>query len=397
MQDVKLRHSMRDRVRVRLVSADLWAGLGVLNGKGIEIFRLELEDDLTCSFEIKRQNVSQIRRLLERRGDILSVKEHSRLFAVQQSVLSRPVLWGGMVSLLVISLFLPTRILGIQVEGNHAVPTRKILEAAEDAGIRLMVPCAQVRSERIKNRLLSAIPELQWAGINTYGCRVVISVRERAALDETEEHSGGVGSIVASRDGVVESVTVIQGTVMCQPGQAVQKGQILISGYTDCGLSIRASRAKGEVYAQTIRTVRAVTPDNSLYRPDETDKRLRLAILVGKKQINLWKDSGISDSTCGRICREYPLRLPGGFLLPISLRVETVYTGRVISQPLDGADMEEKLSMFSQKYLSAQMIAGTVSFSDEVLESLPGAYLLTRQFLCSEMIGRLHLENGDSK
>lgn len=395
---MKLRKSIRNRVRIRLVSADLWASLRLLNEAGIEIFHIRQEDVLTCLFEINRENIGQMRQLLERRGDMLAVEGYSRLFFIQQSILSRPLLWGGLFSFLLISLFLPTRILGIQVEGNHAVSTRKILEAAEDAGIHLMASCTKVRSEKMKNRLLSSIPELQWAGINTYGCRAVISVKERAEVENgNREMLVNIGNIVADRDGIIESVTVMQGTAMCQPGQAVQKGQILISGYTDCGRSLRASRAMGEVYAQTIHTVRAATPDNSLHRPNNTRKRLGLTIRIGKKQINLWKDSGISDSTCGRISKEYPLALPGNFLLPVSLMVETYYTGDVISQPLDKTDTKKALSAFSQKYLSDQMIAGTVSFSDEVMEACPGAYLLTRQFFCSEMIGRLHLENGDPK
>ena len=395
---MRLRRSLRNRVRIRLISADLWVSLRLLNEEGIEMFRIHQEDVLTCLFEVNRKDIGRMRQLLERRGDILTVEEYSRLFFVQQSILARPLLWGGLFSFFLISLFLPTRILGIQVEGNHAVSTRRILEAAEEAGIRLMASCTQVRSEKMKNRLLSSIPELQWAGINTYGCRAVISVKERAEGEEDNRQThAGIGSIVANRDGIIESVTVMQGTAMCQPGQAVQKGQILISGYTDCGRSLRASRAMGEVYAQTTRTVRAVTPDNSLYRPDCTRKQFGLTIRIGKKRINLWKGSGISDSTCGRISREYPLILPGNFSLPVSLTVETYYAGEIISQPLDKTDAKKALSAFSQKYLSDQMIAGTVSFSDEVMEALPGAYLLTRQFFCSEMIGRLHLENGDPK
>lgn len=39
----------------------------------------------------------------------------------------------------------------------------------------------------MKNALLSAIPELQWAGVNTYGCRAVISVRERTLPERKPE------------------------------------------------------------------------------------------------------------------------------------------------------------------------------------------------------------------
>lgn len=247
----------------------------------------------------------------------------------------------------------------------------------------------------MKNALLSAIPELQWAGINTFGCRAVISVRERADQEQMAQAEDMVSSIVASRDGIVESVTALQGTALCQPGQAVKKGQTLISGYTDCGISIRASRAKGEVYAQTLRTVRTITTSDQSQRTENTRSRRSLAIVIGKKRINLWKGSGISDITCGRISKEYPLVLPGGFTLPVSLICETRTQGEVMVAAVAAGEAERCLDRYAQEYVLSQMIAGRVSYSDKVMETPPGAYLLTGQFLCTEMIGRERLEIGE--
>lgn len=384
-----------DQIRIRVVSADIWGSLRLLNAKEIEVFALEQEDDLTYSFALQRKFFPAARAALERRGDNVRVQGMSRLFYLQQSILSRPLLYSGLLLLTLLSFLLPTRILCVRVEGNTAVPTRKILEAAEEAGVHLMASCARVRSERMKNALLSAIPELQWAGINTYGCRAVISVRERTEQPSAAENQEIVSSIVADRDGIVESVTALRGTSLCQPGQAVRKGQILISGYTDCGISIRATRAEGEVYAQTLRTVRALTPLYEWTRGEDVRTQRNFSVVIGKKRINLWKGSGISDITCGRISKEYPLVLPGGFTLPVSLICETRTQGEVMVAAVAAGEAERCLDRYAQEYVLSQMIAGRVSYSDKVMETPPGAYLLTGQFLCTEMIGRERLEIGE--
>lgn len=384
-----------DQIRIRVVSADIWGSLRLLNAKEIEVFALEQEDDLTYSFALQRKFFPAARAALERRGDNVRVQGMSRLFYLQQSILSRPLLYSGLLLLTLLSFLLPTRILCVQVEGNTAVPTRKILEAAEEAGVHLMASCARVRSERMKNALLSAIPELQWAGINTYGCRAVISVRERTEQPSAAENQEIVSSIVADRDGIVESVTALRGTSLCQPGQAVRKGQILISGYTDCGISIRATRAEGEVYAQTLRTVRALTPSYEQIQGEDVRTQRNFSVVIGKKRINLWKGSGISDITCGRISKEYPLVLPGGFTLPVSLICETCTQGEVMVAAVAAGEAERCLDRYAQEYVLSQMIAGRVSYSDKVMETPPGAYLLTGQFLCTEMIGRERLEIGE--
>ena len=90
------------------------------------------------------------------------------------------------------------------------------------------------------------------------------------------------------------------------------------------------------------------------------------------------------------------MTLPGGISLPVSLVCETLSLYTQAEQPLDAEDARGELLSFSQNYLSDQMIAGTVSYADEVLDTEPGVYLLTGQYICTEMIGRERLENGEA-
>ncbi len=382
------------RNRVRVTSANIWESIRLLNQRSISVFGIQQEDDLTFSFEVGRKDFLPLKQLLERRGDRVVLSQRTTLHAIQQSILHRPVLYSGLLFFFALSLFLPTKILAIQVEGNNSVPVRRILEAADEAGISLFSPCARVRSEKIKNSLLSAIPELQWAGVNTYGSRAVISVRERSASSQSARDDQTVGSIVAQRDGIIQSITALRGSIQCREGQAVKKGQVLISGFTDCGICIRAERADGEVYAQTLRTLQAVTPNLCQAKVQQQRQQRRYAIILGKKRINLWKDSGIWDSTCGRISREYRLKLPGGFSLPIALSCDTLEWYSTQEEAVDEEAAESGLSSFSQNYLSTQMIAGVITRSNEVAQEAPGIYLLSGQYVCSEMIGRERLENG---
>lgn len=391
---MKRRNAFRDRIRVQVVSADIWSSIGLLNEKSIPVFGFQQEDDLTYSFQIGRKHFPALQKLLEKRGDRISLLQNTFLHSLQQSVLHRPLFYTGLVFFFLVSLWLPTRILCVEVQGNQLIPTRKILEEANQAGITLFSSCAKVRSEKMKNTLLSAIPQLQWAGINTYGCRAVISVRERTAAEKEAPDQKEVSSIIAVRDGIVQSVTASRGDIQCQQGQAVKQGQVLISGFTDCGLSIRAERAQGEIYAQTLRSLDTLTPSTCQVRADKQRTERRYSIVLGKKRINLWKDSGIWDSSCGRISREYRLTLPGGFSLPVSIACDTLLLDSTEEMTVEESAANGQLSDFSRKYLSSQMIAGTISSVEEVVKLQTGCYRLSGRYVCSEMIGRERLENG---
>ena len=387
--------SLAGMVQVELTSADIGSALAAINGSGIRIFRVNTQGDLTVCFWIYRRDYRNLLRLSQRRGESLELLSRGGFYWSMKRLLRRPVLVLGMVMLLCMVLFVPTRIYFVQVEGNETLPTRLILEAARESGIRFGASRRAVRSERIKNELLSALPELQWAGVNTYGCVAVISVRERSVPEETVTEDE-VCSIVAARDGIILSCTATKGNLLCAVGQAVQSGEVLISGYTDCGLTITATRAEGEVLAETRRELTVVTPSEHQIRGREQSQTTKYSLIIGKKRINFYKGSGIWDASCGKMYTEYHLTLPGGFQLPVTLVKQVVTSYETTTAETEEAEAEELLSGFAERYLRQIMVAGSVINGDAALSLEEGSYCLTGEYACIEMIGRVrHEKIGD--
>ena len=383
---------MAGMVRLELTSADISASLEALTKADIALFQLEPVGELELCFSAARKDYARIRKITRQRGDGLKLCRKMGLYWKLQALLARPVLLGGLTLLALLLALLPTRVIFIQVSGNHLVSTNRILWAAENCGLRFGASRRAVRSEKLKNALLSAIPELQWAGVNTRGCTAVISVRERTPEEKAGEEENRVGSVVAARDGVIVSCTVLEGTAKCTPGQAVRQGQVLISGYTDCGICIRAAWAKGEVYARTRREITVITPAEWDERDAQTGSATRFSLIFGKKRINLWKGSGIWDSSCGRIETEYPLVLPGGFRLPVALAVEKLTFWNTEPTASIEAAAEAELKAFADDYLTSQMVAGKILYAVESVFPQAGGYVLTGQYDCLEMIGRERAE-----
>ena len=389
---MNLWNSLAGMVEAEVISADPEGTLAGAAEKNIAVFSVTQKEALVMRLRVFRRDLPALKKLCEKRGDRFSVKRTLGIFWTVKRFLSRPVLALGVGLLLFLTLFLPTRVLFVRVEGNSALPDRQILEAAEALGIRFGANRRAIRSERIKNALLGAIPELQWAGVNTRGCTAVISVRERTPEEKADGEENRVGSVVAARDGVIVSCTVLEGTSKCTPGQAVRQGQVLISGYTDCGISIRAAWAKGEVYARTRREITVIAPSEWAERTEQTGSAVQYSLILGKKRINLWKGSGIWDSSCGRIETEYPLVLPGGFRLPVALAVEKLTFWNTEPTASEEAAAQAELKAFADDYLTSQMVAGKILYAVESVFPQAGGYVLTGQYDCLEMIGRERAE-----
>lgn len=379
-------------VCLELTSADVARALDEINEAGIEIRNAVPTGNLTVCFSIRRTDWRRLKQLQSRKGNTLKLLHRSGIYWSGKRLLHRPMLLLGLIMLILFALFVPSRVYFVRVEGNGTVPERLILEAAAESGIHFGASRRDVRSEKMKNRLLSALPQLQWAGVNTYGCVAVISVRERNIPDEHIK-SDEVASIVASRDGVILSCTATRGDLLCVPGQAVREGDILISGFTDCGLTVTAARADGEIFAQTTRDLTILTPTDCQIQGSIRSKRTKYSLIIGKKRINFYKGSGIWGATCDKIETEYHLTLPGGFQLPVTLVREDVVSYDLADAERQNADT--LLAHSAESYLRRTMVAGTIIGADTRITGNDGAKCLTGTYACTEMIGKIRREIGE--
>lgn len=387
---MNLWQSLEGQVELELLTADPTQALDAFSS--IPMMNITTDGGLLLCFQVRRQDYGKAAALARKRGERLRLLRRKGLYWQFLKLKAHPVLVLGMAFLVGLMLWIPTRVFFFRVEGNSTVPAGQILEAAEESGLFFGVSRRGIRSEKIKNDLLSLLPELKWAGVNTKGCVAVIRVAEKQAQPIQEPEAVGVSSIVAVRDGVLHSLTVTRGTALCAPGQSVAKGQILISGYTDCGLCVLSQAAQGEAVAFTKRSLQALIPENRLQKGN-TEKIIRRWYLIfGKKRIKLWFGSGILDGECGRMYQEYPLTLPGGFVLPIGLTAEDITQVYLTPEVLPQEEATKELKDFAERYLPTAMVAGTVRTAAETVFLSDDTYTLRGLYSCMESIGRSRRE-----
>lgn len=379
--------SLSGFIAVKLTSADIPSLLQSLTRNNIILFRVQQDKPLSVIVWVRRNALHNLRNIAKKRGAELTVIKRNGIYWVWKSLIRRPVLIIGMVCILFLSWFIPTRVLFVTVEGNTSIPTKLILEKAAACGIKLGADRREIRSEMIKNKLLEVLPEIQWAGINTYGCAAVISVSEKTS-PKTSSETRTVTSIVAGRDGIINSCTVTSGNLVCKVGQVVQAGQILVSGYTDCGIKIRATRAKAEIFATTVRHLTVISPLDYKQKGEIYLEKTSYSLVLEKNRINLSKDSGISGSVCDKMYSQYYCVLPGGFQLPFAIAVEKMYY-RKADSIIDASDISQQISQdYAEEYLIQNMLSGSIVGKLENTSFVNASYVLSGSYLCQEMIGR---------
>lgn len=383
--------SFAGMIRIRITSGSLPLTLSRINDFGIVLLDLKYMDELTAEATIYRCDYASVYKYLSQHGENIKIVNTTGIFWSLKKLLKRPLLVAGVIIYLTFALYLPTRILFVKVDGNSTIPTNLILEKAEKCGIGFGESRRQVRSESVKNALLGEISELQWVGVNTYGCIAVISVKERSTPKQ-EENFTGVSNIVATRDGVITDLSSTQGTIKCKVGQAVTAGQVLVSGYIDCGIFIKATRAQGEIFATTLREMTLKTPAEHSVRTCQTTQKTNYILQIGKKLINLSQDSGISPSTCVKMYETKRLMLPGGFGLPAAIISERIIVHEQDTVDTTEEDSAEWMKHSLRRYLQKQMVAGSIINHSEVIATEEGNHCLYGRYFCREMIGQERYE-----
>lgn len=226
----------------------------------------------------------------------------------------------------------------IQVYGNERVSTGRILRALEEIGFSEGKCWLGMKSDVLQSELLLKVPELAWVSFQIRGSRAEVIVTEGIQAPEIVDPEQPV-SVEASHEGVIVQMTVLNGQPLVKRGDDVSKGQTLISGVAeDLQGETRALHAMGSIRARTWWELTAAAPLEQQKKTPSGDTKTRWSLQIGKKRLNFYKNSGISDGDCDTIYKIYDFAIPGVFRMPVSLIKETA-TESALSAESPNADL----------------------------------------------------------
>ena len=344
------------------------------------------EDELTATLVIPAEKMSAARAAAKKTMCQIEVASVSGLIPGIRAMGLRILMPIWLVLLTMGVFWLQGHMLFFEVEGNSTLPDRVILEALEQCGVGFFTPEDHVDLNLLKNQMISRLPQLSFLTVNHRGCIAQVVVREREEKPILAE-SAAPANILASKDGLITSVTATGGAAMIRPGDFVTKGQLMISGVTNLDKTLMVSRAEGEVYARTWNALDAVIADELAYK-QRTGRETRVfAVTFGKKKINFYKTSGISYGNYDKMTTEKPLTLPGGYTLPVSLTVTVFREYTVSTQPVEQTQAQLLLEQCVRQQLLGTMTAGTIQSMSVSVRQETGCYRLTGTAECQEEIG----------
>ncbi len=153
----------------------------------------------------------------------------------------------------------------VDVVGTDALSVKEVRKELAEMGVSTGKLISGIDRGSVSDRFLSLHSEISWAALNFSGTTASLCVRETEKTPSPDAEDTNV--LVASRDGVVRSVLVYEGSAAVKGGSVVKKGDVLITGFiSGSGLQItdvpplRVGRARGSVMAEVAGTLSVCVP-----------------------------------------------------------------------------------------------------------------------------------------
>lgn len=364
-----------------------WA-LERLSNARVAFLRVQRIDDFTIALLILRKDVLKAEAAARKAMCELAVVREMGFVKTFGGLWRRRLFALGLVLCAAGAFVIPKFVFFYDVVGNETVPDAEILRALHSLGVGFGTYGPEIQPQALKNKMLLLVPELQWFTVQQSGMCAHVVVRERPEKLAVEERRAPM-NVVAAKDGVLTSVSSLEGNCLCAPGQAVTEGQVLISAYTDLEFTTRVSAALGEIYAETLTHKQVVCPDTALFKQPNGMTARRISLLVGEKRWNIFANGGNLEGKCDKITKTHMLTLPGGFEIPVGLEITELSGYDLVKKPLPEETAQALLIEQLERGVRQDMIAGEILDEALDLTKLTGRYELHASVRCEEMIARM--------
>ncbi len=360
---------------------------------GIGLWGYRRRDGLPVA-RVKAREYRKLRRICRRsEARVHLMKKRGVPFQLRRLQKRKGLLLGAVCGA-ALYIFLSGFLWGVSVKGAQLLPDSLILESASHYGLYRGGFMGGLNPRSATHGILAEIPGLSWVGINTDGCFAEIDVKEAQPQPPLEEASGW-SNIVASREGKVVAIQAKSGRPEVTLGEAVDRGQLLISGLYE---------ERQDPWAEPLEDPLQVTGPARGSVIAETYRAFTVQVSGTKKE---WAETGetLSSTSLYLLGLRLPLGLPlpaveGRFYeektpltvlgteLPVSLDREACIVWEEHTRTLTQDEQRTQALLKLREAQRAEIAPGGQVVEEDLVFSFPeGQCILEARCICREEIG----------
>lgn len=243
-------------LRIRLVGFSPERFLNLCMANQIVIWDLRYQDN-GYQFLVTVKDYRRVRPLVKKAQVHLRIMGRYGLpFFLHQN--RRRKLYAAGVAAFFLILFIMSRFIwNITLDGNYHFTDDTLLHYLDSLDIRYGTVKSGIDCDALEESIRSQYPEIIWVSARISGTRLMIKVKENEVMGTIPVREDTPQDLVADKSGVITRMVVRRGKAQVAVGDAVEAGQVLVSGtipiYNDAEELVNCQyvHADADIYAQT--------------------------------------------------------------------------------------------------------------------------------------------------
>lgn len=356
--------------------------LNLCAANGITVWGVKYKNG-TLHAKMSRKDYKNVLPIARRAKTRLKIVSKRGLYSRAAKYRGRYGLAVGFLAFILILRLLSSVIWNININGNKTVSDKTILAQLNDIGIFEGVFASSIDAENARQQLLISCPELSWCAINIDGCIANVDVKETAEK-KLEAKTDYPANIIAKRGGTIMSIRAYYGAPSVSVGEAVAKGDILVSGTMENKYGgIMYCEARAEVIAQTVHKLSVTVPFNQQRKVDIAKPQTRKILTLFGAQIPLFFGKVDEPYT---VKRTHTVPEINGKRLPFAMDTATFIRQKIENYTIDSA--KAKIIAKAQMENKSKKELGSILKKqlNEIITKNNDGITLTAEFLCEENI-----------
>ena len=384
-------------VRIRVRGASLERFLNACTRGGIGLRHTRRVDFGEMHATVSIRDFRRLRKSMGRTGCRIHILRRRGAPFMLHRLRRRYALFAGAFAALALFLALNHFIWVVEIHAQPGISTYELRQRLQEAGAYAGAPVRSIDENAIREHVRTAMEDtVDFVTVSRLGNRITVEAFGGDGDPQTLDDRAVTG-VVAARDGRITDLQVLGGYPLVKKGDAVARGQKLISAVTppatEQGLGY-IGHGWGRITAQTSHTETSVRLLQRIEKQYTGRKKTQFALVFGRRRLNLYLGSGISAGTCEKRVTVKRLAFGRGTVLPVTLIRQDYryYTGKPAEDPPE--QVREAAEQAALERLRADMVEGQIDAWNSEAEELPGGLRLTLHAGCTENIGREISEEG---
>ncbi len=305
----------------------------------IRVYNVNRISNTKIEFYIEREDMKSFKQAYRGSNFEVKVKQKTGIPFILKRIYKLKGMWICAVVSLMLLMMTSQFVTDIYIQVPEGIKKEEVKKELYNAGLRPGVYKKNIDRKEIRDQLMLKFDKIAYLSINVRGTNIFVTVTKKAeTLKSTEESN--YCNIIAEKNGIIENVIPRSGNQVINPGEIVQKGDVLISGAN--------TKSVPEVWATTFYEVSKSASYEDTIKKETGNKKKIYTINFYDEKYTIRRNIKYKDYAIDN--KEYKLSI-GNYTFPVRIKASTFSETKNVEIKKDKEKLKKELSEKSLKEL----------------------------------------------